>query len=174
MPGIVAGQVDVLPPDGREVGEGFIFDGDTMVAQGGDRAFQVHRVPEDDGRNDQVEPACAVTLVLEASVAQVALPVEEDGTSEGVPGLALVEANLDTSAQLRVLHPLQHEERALDAADFAKRRVEAILSGITCKFSNDERGGHCPVPVVLRGQHGIQRCRASPGCIGAYVGSHSR
>jgi hypothetical protein len=57
------------------------------------------RCPEDDGSNDQVESACAITLVFEAAVAQVALAVEEDGTGERVPGFALVETNLNTPTQ---------------------------------------------------------------------------
>ena len=56
----------MLPTDGREVDQRFVFDSDAMLSQGVDRAFQVHGVPEDDGSNDQVESACAVTLVFEA------------------------------------------------------------------------------------------------------------
>jgi hypothetical protein len=50
-----------LPTDGREVDQRFVLDSDAMLSQGVDRAFQVHGVPEDDGSNDQVESACAVT-----------------------------------------------------------------------------------------------------------------
>jgi hypothetical protein len=50
-----------------------------MFAQSCDGAFQEHSVPEDDGSDDQVEATCALTLVLEAAVAQVTLPIEENG-----------------------------------------------------------------------------------------------
>jgi hypothetical protein len=117
-----------------------------MLAQGGDGAFQVHSVPEDDGCNDQVEPACAITLVLEAAVTEVALQVEEDGAGKSIPGFPLVEADLDTPAQFRVFHPLQHEKRSLDAADFAQCGVEAVLARIAGELADDERGGYRPVP----------------------------
>jgi hypothetical protein len=55
------------------------------------------------------------------------LAVEEDRTGKRIPGLALVEADLNPPAQLRIFHPLQHEKLALDAAHFAKRSVEAVL-----------------------------------------------
>jgi hypothetical protein len=83
------------------------------------RAKLRRRVPgtqcsEDDGSDDQVEATCALTLVLEAAVAQVTLPIEENGKGGSVPGLALVEAGLNTPAQLRDFHPLQHEsERSM-------------------------------------------------------------
>lgn len=37
--------------------QGFVFDGDAMLAQRGDGAFQVNGVPKDDGGNDQIESA---------------------------------------------------------------------------------------------------------------------
>ena len=117
-----------------------------MSAQGGDGAFQVHGVPEDDGGDDQVKAAGAIALVLEAAVAQVALPVEEDRTGESVPSFAFVEADLNTPSQLGVFHPLQHEKRPLDAADFAQRGVEAVLARIAGQLADDERGRHRAVP----------------------------
>jgi hypothetical protein len=95
-----------------------------------------------DGSDNQVESTCAITLVLEAAGTQVALSVEEDSTGEGVSGFTFVESDLDTPAQLRVFHPVQHEKRALDAAHFAKRCVEAILTGIAGELADDKRGGH--------------------------------
>lgn len=92
--------------------------------------------------NSQVESACTVTLVLKASIAQVTLTVEENRTGKRIPSLALVEADLDTPAQLRIFHPLQHEKRALDAANFAKRNVEAVLAGIAGELADNKRGGH--------------------------------
>jgi len=91
------------------MGQSFVVDGDPMFSQGGDSAFQVDSVPEDDGGDDQIEPACAVALILEGAVAQIALPIEEHGSRERVSGLALVESDLNTSAQFGIFHPLQHE-----------------------------------------------------------------
>ncbi len=125
--------------------QGFVFDGDAMPSQGGDGAFQVYGVPKGYGGNDQVESAGSVALVFEATVAQIALAIEEDSAGESVPGFAFVESNLHTPAQLRVFHPFQHEEGALDAPDFAKRGVEAVLSRVAREFAEDERCGHGPM-----------------------------
>jgi hypothetical protein len=45
------------------------------------------------------------------TVAQLALAIEEDGSCESVSGLAFVEPDLHTPAQLWIFHPLQHEQR---------------------------------------------------------------
>jgi hypothetical protein len=50
------------------VGQRFVLNLDTMSAQGGDGAFHVHSIPEDDGSNYEIEAACAVVLVLEAAI----------------------------------------------------------------------------------------------------------
>ena len=43
-------------------------------------------------------------------------------------GFALVQPNVGTPAQVRVEHPIDDEQRALDAADFAPRRGELMLA----------------------------------------------
>jgi hypothetical protein len=116
-----------------------------MLSQGGDGAFQVHGVPKCDGGDDQVESAGTLALIFEAAVAHFPLAIEEDGAGESVPGLAFVEPDLHTSAQLRVSHPFQHKEGALDTPDFAKRCVETVLSRVACEFADNERGGHRPI-----------------------------
>ncbi len=120
-----------------------IADSDAVLTQGGNGAFQINGIPECDGRDDQIQAAGAIALVLEASVAQVALAVEEDGTRESVSGFAFVEANLDTPAEFGVFHPLQHEKRAFYSPDFAQRRVEAVLAGIAGELADDEGGRDC-------------------------------
>ncbi len=79
---------------GERWSQGFVFDGDAMLAECGYSPFQVHGVPERDGGDDQVESAGTVALVLEATVAQVPLAVEEDGAGESVSGFAFVETDL--------------------------------------------------------------------------------
>ena len=117
-----------------------------MFAQSGNGAFQIHGVPENDGGDNQVQAAGAISLALETAVAEVALAVKEDGTRESVSGFAFVEAYLDTPAELGVFHPLQHKKRALDAPDFAKRGMEAILAGVAGELADDEGGRDCAVP----------------------------
>ena len=53
------------------------------------------------------------------SVADFAEPVQEHGTGQCVLGLALVQADLHPATQLDVLHPVEREQRALDATQLA-------------------------------------------------------
>ena len=54
---------------------------------------------------------------------------------QGVMGLAFVQPDMGASAQVRVEHPIDDEERALNAADFAKRRGEIMLARIRRKLA---------------------------------------
>jgi len=114
-----------------------------VAAQGINSAFKIYGVPKNDSRDNQVQAAGAISLVLEAAVAEVALAVEEDGTRESVSGFAFVEANLDTPTELGVFHPLQHEKRAFYSSNFAELRVEAVLAGVAGELAEDEGGGDC-------------------------------
>ncbi len=129
LPGIVSGQVYIAPSRWGRGGLGLRRRWRFTFAQSGDGAFQIHGVPENDGGDNQVQAAGAISLVLETAVAEVALAVEEDGTRESVSGFAFVEAYLDTPAELGVFHPLQHEKRAFYSPDFAERRVGGCSGG---------------------------------------------
>ena len=65
----------------------YIVDSNAMLAQGGNGAFQIHGIPECDGRDDQIQAAGTIALVLETPVTEVALAVEEDGPRESVSGV---------------------------------------------------------------------------------------
>jgi hypothetical protein len=67
------------------------------------------------------------------------LAVEEDPTGKSIPGFAFVEANLDTPAERRVFHPLQHEKRAFYSSKIAERRVEAVLMGVAGELADEGR-----------------------------------
>ena len=85
-PDVVAGEIDVLPPERREVSEKVI--GNVLgLAQGSDRAVQITRVPEGDGRDEKVEAGSAVLLVLIGAVADFAEPMNEDGARQAVARL---------------------------------------------------------------------------------------
>jgi hypothetical protein len=88
----------------------FVLNGITTPNVGSNGAFKVYGVPKNYGGDNQVQTAGAISLVLKAAVAEVALAVEEDRPRESISGLAFVEANLDTPAELGVFHPLQHKE----------------------------------------------------------------
>src|SRR3546814_5983244 len=78
-------------------------------------------VPQDDGGDEQVEAGGAIGLVLEPPITQFAELVEEERACERVAGLALVEARLGTPAQINVAQPVEHEDRAFEAAQLAHR-----------------------------------------------------
>ena len=65
--------------------------------------FQILRVPEDDGRDQQVEPGGAEELVLKAAVADLAEPAEIDGTGQRIARFALVEPEMGAAAEVGVL-----------------------------------------------------------------------
>ena len=92
---MVAGEREVFPPEGRDVAHGVWADPEVG---GGQR--EIAGVPEDHGRDDEVQPRGAIGLVLEGAVAQLAEAAEEDGAGERVPGLALVQAALGAPAQV--------------------------------------------------------------------------
>lgn len=74
----------------------------------------------DDGADHQVETGSPESLAVKGSIPYFAALMEEDSTLELVCGFALVEAGLTTPAQRRAGIPLDHEQGALDAAEFAQ------------------------------------------------------
>ncbi len=117
-----------------------------MLAEGSNGPFEIDGVPENDGGNDQVQAACAVALILERAVAQITLPIEEHGTSQRISGLAFIESDLNTSAEVGVFHPLQHEKGSLYASDLSECGVKAVLARVAGELANDEGGGDRAVP----------------------------
>ena len=89
-PDVVAGEIDVLPAERRQMGEKVI--GNVLgLAQGGDRAVQITGVPQGDGRDEKVEAGSAVLLVFVGAVADFAETMNEDGARQAVARFALVE-----------------------------------------------------------------------------------
>ena len=58
---------------------------------------------------------------------------EEYGAGESVTGLALVQAGIDASAQVKVLQPVEHEQGALDPAQFAQSGGKPVLARIAAE-----------------------------------------
>ena len=89
-PDVIAGEIDVLPPERRQMGEKVI--GNVLdLAQGGDRAVQISGVPEGDGRDEEVETGGPMLLVFVGAVADFAEPMKKDGARQAVARFALVE-----------------------------------------------------------------------------------
>ncbi|MET3165364.1 UNVERIFIED_ORG: hypothetical protein ABIB19_003798 [Arthrobacter sp. UYEF10] len=77
-----------------------------------------------------VQPAGAVALLLEGTVTDFAEPVEELGTGQGVPGLALVQAGGDFPAETGVREPVQQEEGPFHSAQLPQQcKGEPVLAG---------------------------------------------
>jgi hypothetical protein len=162
------------------VDKSFVVDCDAMLSRRGNGIFEIDGIPKDDGSDNQVENTRPVALVLETAVTQVTLSIGENGENEGISSLALIESDLDSSTQLMVFHPLQHEECAVNAADFAQRSVEAVLAGTAGELTDDERSSHSPCRMDAVGLRISSHCvRTSltlslPPIRGASVGwSHS-
>ncbi len=81
----------MLPAQRRQVLQQGVINGLAVAAQGVRGPLQVDRVPEHDGRCDQVEAAGPVALLLEAAVADFAQAIEEHGAGQRVASLALVQ-----------------------------------------------------------------------------------
>src|SRR5450755_3853874 len=107
----------MLPAERCDVGKQIVWRMDALGAEVLDGPVEIDGVPVDDGGGEQAEARCAETLVLEGTVADFPLAVEEDGPAQRVAGLALVEAGMAAFAQGRVGQPLQREQGALDPAE---------------------------------------------------------
>lgn len=92
-----------------------------MLAQMSRCPAEVDGVPMDDGADDQVEAGSPEGLAVKGAITNLASLMEKDGAFELVSGLALVEPGLATPTQCRAGMPLDHEQGALDATEFAQR-----------------------------------------------------
>src|SRR5215210_1904018 len=90
-PEVIAGEVDVLPAERREVGEQGIWHRLAAAAQGILRATEIDGVPQGDGGRDQGQAAGTVLLGLGRAVTKAAKPMEAHGTGERIAALALVQ-----------------------------------------------------------------------------------
>jgi hypothetical protein len=61
---------------------------------------------------------------------------------KAVAGFALVELLAGPAPQLGILDPVESEERAFQASQFAKRRGDAVLPGMGGELAHDQRGRH--------------------------------
>jgi hypothetical protein len=78
-------------------------------------------IPEHNGRPKQIQAAGPITLLFEAAVADLAPPVEEDGSGQCVAGFPFIQANMNTPMQFNALRPVQGEQGMLNSSRFAKR-----------------------------------------------------
>ena len=91
-----------------------------LLAQMSRCPAEVDGVPMDDGADHQVETGSSEGLAVKGAITDLAALMEKDGAFELVSGLALVEPGLATPTQCRAGIPLDHEQGAFDAAEFAQ------------------------------------------------------
>jgi hypothetical protein len=82
--------------------------------------FEVHRVPEHDGGDDEIQSSGAHPLIIERAVVHEAAAVEAHRAAERVLRLTLIQGDGDSAAELRALQALEHEECAVDPTEFAE------------------------------------------------------
>ena len=101
IPGVDAGQIDVLPAQRRDVFQQRVLNVSSCSLQVRDRAVDIDSIPVYDRTNDEIETGGAEGLTLERSVTDFAtLAVEEDGAFEFVRSLALVESSSDSAGAM--------------------------------------------------------------------------
>ena len=76
-PMIVAGEIDVLPAEWREMHQVMGLRRHAVAPQVIDRALQVHGIPQNDGGHDEIQATRTIALVFIGSVADFAEAIEE-------------------------------------------------------------------------------------------------
>jgi len=80
-PVIVAGEIDVLPAEWREMHQVVGLRRHALAPQVIDRALQVHGIPQNDGGHDEIQATRTVALVFIGSVADFAETIERKPTT---------------------------------------------------------------------------------------------
>src|SRR6516165_1957851 len=70
VPQIIAGEIDVLPPDGGKVSKQRVRDDFPAAAEVVERTAEIHGVPEGDSGGDDREPARTILLCFGRTIAQ--------------------------------------------------------------------------------------------------------
>ena len=90
-PDIVAGEVDMFPA--KTETDGPADDRETSSVwrkDGGNFAFQISCVPQDNRGDEEIQTGGAVLLILVGAIADFAEPVNEDRPGQAVAGLSFV------------------------------------------------------------------------------------
>ena len=98
--------------------------------------------PGDSGGDDR-EPARTILLRFGRTVTQPTEAMKADSAGKSVARLALVELDRHLSTECRELEPVEHEQCALDPTDFTQGQRQAVLTRISTKTLEKERGARC-------------------------------
>src|SRR4051812_8638974 len=125
-PDVVPGQVHMLPAERGEVGEEPVWNL-LDLAQGGNGAIEISRVPQDDRGDQEVQAGSAVLLVLVGAVADLAEAMKEDRPRQAVACFTFVEFLTGLAAQFGIFQPIEGEQRPLQPSQLAQRSSQAVL-----------------------------------------------
>ncbi len=106
-----------------------------------DCSFEVDRIPEHDRGDDEIQPAGSEALVVEGTVLDQTRAVEAHRAAQRVLGLTLVQTDRHAATELGALQPVQHEQRAVDAADLAPPPGQPVLTRVRGQLAQYQRGG---------------------------------
>ncbi len=81
------------------------------LTERGKGPVEVDGVPENNGRDDQVQAAGPIALRVKCAIAQFTQAVKAHGARQRVFQFALVETDVAPATQLGVLQPLERKER---------------------------------------------------------------
>ena len=84
IPEVIAGQIDVLPPDRREMGEQRIRNRLALPAQKIKRPAEIHRVPERDGGGDEGQPTGPILPCRDSAIRKVKKAERDRASPENV------------------------------------------------------------------------------------------
>ena len=102
---------DMLPIHRREMGELLWRNGHPLLLQFLNRSCQFQRVPENNGRDHEIESLRTSLLLGMGTILDASVPIKEHSTGQRIPGFSFVQPDLDPSAQFHALQPFQGEER---------------------------------------------------------------
>src|SRR5437868_4285583 len=111
----------MLPAERGEVSE-WLVRNILGLAQSGNGALEIPRVPQDDCGDEEVQARSAVLLVRVGAVADLAEAMDEDSPRQAVACFALVEFPAGLTAQFRILQPVEGEQRTFQPPQLAQRR----------------------------------------------------
>jgi hypothetical protein len=134
IPLVVAGEIDVLPPEWREVFEKLRVDGLAVAWKGLNGALYIDRVPECDCRCDAGQTACPVALLFEAAVPDPPKAAEKHCSCECIARLPFFEAGVNAAPEVDALQPGEDEQGSFDTPEFPQSHGKAILPRVPARW----------------------------------------
>lgn len=110
-----------------------------MGAQRGNGMAEIDGVPEDNGRDDEIEARSPVQLIFEGPVADFVQAMKEYRSGERVARLSFVEAGARPPPQGRVADPINGKDGAFEPSYFPKGLRRRILFGVCASRSIAQR-----------------------------------